>query len=116
MWKKGMEFREMRGVSAGESRASCVPGVSKSVYWSRMVSKIRLKSDSRVYQSANGSVDSSCRVFPLQRDVGIGQGNVNPVLLLGLVDLGVFPAIEAAVWQSNLLTGDTGTADPGTGA
>jgi hypothetical protein len=32
--------------------------------------------------------------------------------LLGLVDLGVFPAIEAAVWQSNLLTGDTGTADP----
>ena len=52
------------GVSAGESRASCVPGVSKSVYWSRMVSKIRFKSDSRVYQSANGSVDSSCRVFP----------------------------------------------------
>jgi len=31
--------------------------------------------------------------------------------LLGLVDLGVFPATEAAVRQSDLLAGDTGTAD-----
>ena len=77
---------------------------------------MRLKSDSRVYQSVNGSSGFQLQRISLQRDIGIGQGNVNPVLLLGLVDLGVFPAVEVAVWQSNLLTGDTGTADPRDGS